>query len=277
MKKPNFLKKYIGPIVLVVGFLWLLLTISLVKAVSKGEDKGVARNAGQNSTLNFQRETLTELSYLGGISIQMSPEMARQDLGQSLQELIEENTNFAAQYDAFSESSDDEINDAAFTQVTAGIGIFADLSSEYRQSLANYPQLFIASGVRASEIMRAAAQELLTMYDNRVERLMQKSGMSADEVFDLARETKTNLFAYPDSFAVTIDQLGLNWKEFDSQAAGVNFDWDYLRAKADLAKADLDDNYSLGSHLISLSDESSGYFDALIDSLGSFFNACTKC
>jgi hypothetical protein len=101
---------------------------------------------------------------------------------------------------------------------------------------------------------------------------MQKFGMSADEVFDLARETKTNLFAYPESFAVTIYHLGLNWKEFDYQAVGVNFDWDYLRAKADLG-----DNYSLNTHLISLSDESSGYFDALIDSLGSFFNACTKC
>ena len=48
MKKSDFLKKYIGPMVLVVGFLWLLLTISLVKAVSKGEDKEVARNAGFN-------------------------------------------------------------------------------------------------------------------------------------------------------------------------------------------------------------------------------------
>jgi hypothetical protein len=272
MKKSDFLKKYIGPIVLVVGFLWLLLTISLVKAVSKGEDKGVARNAGKNSTLNFQRETLTELSYLGGQSIQMSPEMARQDLGQSLQELIEENTNFAAQYSVFSDSSDDEIRDAAGTQEQTGIGLFANLSSEYSQSLANYPQLFIASSVRASEIMRATAQELLTMYDNRVERLMQKFGMSADEVFDLARENKVNLFASPDSFLEIIVKLGFDWTELDQQAAGVNFDWDYLRAKADLG-----DNYSLNTHLISLSDESSGYFDALIDSLGSFFNACTKC
>ena len=256
MKKSDFLKKYIGPMVLVVGFLWLLLTISLVKAVSKGEDKEVARNAGLNSTLNFQRETLTKLSFLGGISIQMSPEMARQDLGQSLQELIEENTNFAAQYGAFSDSSDDEIRDTADTQMTTGIGLFANLSSEYRQSLANYPQLFIASSVRASEIMRAAAQELLTMYDNRVERLTQKFGMSADEVFDLARENRVNLFAYPGNFIEIMVELGLNWTESDRQAPGVNLESDYLEE---------------------LSRDSSGYFDALVDSLGSFFNACKQC
>ena len=256
MKKSDFLKKYIGPIVLVVGFLLLLLTISLFKAASHGEDKGEARNAGQNSALNFQRETLTELSYLGGQSMQMSPELALQYLGQGLQELIEENKNFASQYGAYSNSSKDEILATAQYQQNTGQGIFSALSEADAKGLRKDPQEFIASGVRESEMMRTAAQELLTMYDNRVDRLTENLGMSANEVFDLARETKVNLFAHPENFLQIMVDLGLDWTESDRQAPGVNLDSKYLEE---------------------LSRDSSGYFDALIDSLGSFFNACKQC
>jgi hypothetical protein len=272
MKKPDFLKKYIGPIVLVVGILLLVLTISLFKSSAAKQDRKTAQNGADRYALIVQRETLTTLAYTGGASTQMDSSTAQEKMTDFLLTSEEENQKFAQKLAEYASGDSQTLKDAMQQGYSFNEGSFAGMDSQEFNDALEDPSEFASILSGRFQFMGKAAQSLMDMYNNRIERLTENSGMSANEVFDLARETKTNLFAWPDNFAVTIGQLGLNWKEFDYQAAGVNLDWDYLGAKTDLG-----DTYYLAIYLDSLPRENSDYFNALVDSLGTFFNACERC
>jgi hypothetical protein len=268
MKKSDFLKKYIGPIVLVVGFLLLVLTISLFKSSAAKQDRKTAQNGADRYALIVQRETLTTLSYTGGASTQMDSSTAQEKMTDFLLTSEEENQKFAQKLAEYASGDSQTLKDAMHQGYSENQGAFAGMDFQEFYDALEDPSEFASILSGRFQFMAKAAQSLMDMYNNRIERLTENSGMSANEVFDLARETKTNLFTWPENFTVTIEQLGLNWKEFDYQAPGVILDWDYLGAKIDEGETDYLRNY-----LYSLPRENSDYFIALVDSLGSFFNA----
>ncbi len=253
MKVFPLLKSYKWLIVFIVGLAGLLLIVHLVR--QKGETDA-AQVAGQNLALRIELETLTSLSYIGGTSTQMNAASARMTAEQNLDEIISQNSSKAADFGQYINQSDEQIKTAAHDQLVSGTGIFATMTSEETKRMRGDPQAFVQESADTSKVMANAARSLMDMYDNRVDRLTENLGVSFDEVFDLARETKVNLFAYPENFLQIMVDLGLDWTESDRQAPGVNLDSKYLDE---------------------LSRDSSGYFDALIDSLGSFFNACKQC
>jgi hypothetical protein len=253
MKVVNFLKSYKWQIVLIVGLAGLLLIVHLVR--QKGESDA-AQVAGQNFALRIELETLTSFYYVAGTSTQMNAELARTTAEQNLEAVISQNSSKAADFGRYVNMSDDQIKTAAHDQLVSGTGIFATMTNEEQVRMRGDPQAFVQESADISKLMANAAGSLMDMYDNRVDRLTENFDMSANEVFDLARENKVNLFAYPRNFIEIMVELGLNWTESDRQAPGVNLDSDYLEE---------------------LSRDSSGYFDALVDSLGSFFNACNQC
>jgi hypothetical protein len=277
MKKPDFLKKYIGPIVLVVGILLLLLIISLFKSSAAEQDRKTAQNGAERYALVVQRETLTSLSYTGGASTQMDSSTAQEKMTDFLLTSEDENRKIAQKFAEYAAGDSETAREAMQRGYSFNEGAFAGIDLEVLQEAGRNPSEFASNLSGRFQFMGKATQSLMDMYNNRIERLTENSGMSADEVFDLARETKVNLFDNPNYFNFTIEQLGLNLKEFDYQAAGVNLDWDYLGAKSDLGLTDEGETYYLKNYLDSLPRENSDYFNALLDSLGSFFNACTKC
>jgi hypothetical protein len=272
MKKPDFLKRYIGPIVLVVGILLLLLIISLFKSSDAEQDRNTAQNGADRYALIVPRETLTSLSYTGGASTEMDSSTARERITDFLLSSEEESRKIARMFGEYALGDSQTLKDAIERGYSENQGAFVGIdAAEYFDALED-PSEFASVLSGRFQFTGKAAQSLMDMYNNRIQRLTESSGMSADEVFDLARKTKTNLFAWPENFTVTIEKLGLNLKEFNYQAAGVNLDWDYLGAKTDLG-----DTYNLRIYLDSLPRENSDYFNALVDSLGSFFNACNQC
>jgi hypothetical protein len=253
MKVFPLLKSYKWLIVFIVGLAGLLLIVHLVR--QKGETDA-AQVAGQNLALRVELETLTSFYYVAGTSMQLNAELARTTAEQNLKAIISQNSSKAADFGQYINQSDEQIKTAAHDQLVSGTGIFATMTSEETKRMRGDPQAFVQESADTFKLMANAAQSLMDVYDNRVYRLTENLGMSANEVFDLARENKVNLFAHPENFLQIMVDLGLDWTESDRQAPGVNLDSKYLQE---------------------LSRDSSGYFDALIDSLGSFFNACKQC
>ena len=80
--------------------------------------------------------------------------------------------------------------------------------------------------------------------------------MSSTEIFELARQSNTNLFSQTNDFYGVVTDLGLDATGLNNLEVGLN-----------LGEGPLDD----------VAGDNSKSFDVLINSLGSFFNACTGC
>jgi hypothetical protein len=267
MNVGKFLKALSVPVLLILGFAVFILIATFVKsAINDQSDIPAAREAGRNLGLIFQGETLTSLSSTGGISMQMTPGNARKTMEEFLGEIINDSDGFVLSVGQNSNTASGESkfeladSESLISEIVRGsseqTGVFAKVPYYQYEIALEHPRDFVSDAAEEFQFMSNTSQTLRNMYDSRMNWLTENFGMSANEVFDLARENKVNLFAYPENFLEIMVELGLDWTELDRQAAGVNFDSDYLNE---------------------LSHDSSGYFDELTDGLGSFFNACTQC
>jgi len=257
MKLVNFLKTRSVLVLIILGTAVFLVVATFVQTSIGGRnDIPTAQEAGRDFGLIVQSETLMSLSYIAGASLELPSSMVRTTVEQNLKGIISQNQKLASDFGAYSNMSDEEIMYAAANDRNSGNGIFSNFSTEDMKGLGRHPQAFIQESQRVFQVMAKASQSLMDIYDSRIDRVMENFGMSADEVFDLARENKVNLFAYPENFLQIMVELGLNWTEADRQAPGVNLDSDYLDE---------------------IHQDSFQFFNPLVDSMGSFFNACTQC
>jgi hypothetical protein len=233
-----------------------MLAAFLFKSSATEKDRKTAQSGAHRYALIVQRNTLTSLSDSGGASTRTDSSEARKKMADFLLTSEEENRRIARTFGEYALGDSQTLKDAIEHGYTDNLGPFVGIeSAEYNDALEDPSEFASVLSVRF-QFMGIAAQTLFDMHVNRIDVMTEKSGMSADEVFELARENRVNLFADPENFLQIMVDLGLDWTDSDRQAPGVNLDSKYLEE---------------------LSRDSSGYFDALIDSLGSFFNACKQC
>ena len=97
MKLVNFLKAFVKPILIALGTAMVLIVgLFIQSTMADRRDIPAAQEAGRNVSLTIQLEMLTTLSYDGGASAQMTPEIARQTMEENLQSIIDENNGYVA-------------------------------------------------------------------------------------------------------------------------------------------------------------------------------------
>ena len=261
MKIVNFLKAFVTPILIALGTAVVLIVgLFIQSTMADRRDIPAAQEAGQNVSLTIQLEMLTTLSYDGGASAQMTPEIARQTMEENLQSIIDANNGYVSELrtdiDAASANGSEALGRKIDDQSANAYGIYGSMDQSQYEAAMKKSTTFVEEMMH--EFTRAAteSQSLMDMYKSRMDWLTSNSEMSSTEIFELARQSNTNLFIQTNHFYGVVTDLGLDATGLNNLEVGLN-----------LGEGPLDD----------VAGDNSKSFEVLINSLGSFFNACNQC
>jgi hypothetical protein len=266
MKLVNFLKTRAKPILIVLGITFFLIAAIFINTtMADRRDIAAAQDAGRNAFLAVQNEMLTQLSYVGGTTVRMTPEIARQTMEESLQSIVDTNNADVSELqtdinNASMDGGERALKQKIMANYESASGIYGSMDQAQYEDALKKPKA--AAEDMMHEFTRAAtdSQSLMDMYKSRMDWLTSNSEMSSTEIFELARQSKANLFnlLFPTfDFMIVLENLGLDTRGLRNLEQVRN-----LKREGPLDDVAGDDFKSV---------------KVLIDSLGSFFNACTKC
>jgi hypothetical protein len=264
MKLVNFLKTRAKPILIVLGttvFLIVAIFINTTKADRR--DIAAAQDAGRNAFLAVQLEMLTELSYVGGTTVRMTPEIARQTMEESLQSIVDKNNAYISELqtdisNASMDGGERALKQKIYDNYTSASGIYGSMDQAQYEDALKKPKAAAEEMMGAFSRVATELQLLMDLYKHRMDWLTSNSEMSSTEIFELARQSKVNIFKplFPTfDFINVLESLGL--------------DTTGLRNLEEVRKI-------FGKLDVLVGDNPTTFY-ALIDSLGSFFNACKQC
>jgi len=157
--------------------------------------------------MNIQSGIMQGVSSAVAVTQGMTAGAARATIEQNIVAIRDQNQRFYASASELAGKSGDDIKAAIRQQIVSGSGLFANITTEQENDMGKDPSAFVNEAARTFQIQANAADDVFTVYSERMNEYTQQFGMNSNQVFDLARESGINLMDVTTDFTTSMNQL----------------------------------------------------------------------